>query len=772
MTDDALFEHPGRPEHPGGSSTSSPPPFPEQQPPRYTPTQQQQQQHHHPHRTSLDPRNDRIPSETTTTSNTTPTQEAVKSPSPPPICSVLTWDNSTPAGHNEGHQHPETNYERKDLATSKDLQDAITNLIIQHDTPLATATSSSSFVTTTGHAQQQQQQQQQDKDLQQYKPLIILHGLPAPFVSALLESPLDIDPAFIAAHAEGRRYRPRGAYRRRTGGSTAPAHWDYPELVAGYRQAVRQQGECYPGRRRHHESDAVDVLGPGRPPVWPVSGVHRDLAVVFYRASLWCTERVDVLFLDEPVWRGPETPLRKTCGRRNATRAGCAPVRREGVRQGGGNGGRWRVDPREKDWEMASLEDVLQETVGSGEVDGGLEGALEEAAYGHWLDFFEVLTPGRKAIPDDRMSLEWRVMEALERNTDMRKDIARRRKTRENYPDPGPYADWEDLTHRLRLRVDILATMPPHPKPNLNKIPIHEDNLARLPVPRRATPNDANAQPSPGSDEDQRSLDRVTYLGGVLLPFSIVSGVLSMNDDFQPGSSLFWVFWVAAVPLAVFTLMLIYADKLRRAEVWVAVSMKGEEGGSEGESVGGGKEDEKVGAGPVPVPSFSTPIISMPERRAYLGQPETVAYSAGGDVVIDLGTPTTATAGRPHSPSPLSLDTPPTPPQASPRPGDEQDLVEHLTDEEEEEEEEEEEDEEEEEESSDESAEAPVVEEIDPNIVIDGSHRHRAWRKKQLGWTGAVMCILKLQNPSMVSEGVPAGATRIVRRRRRRESIG
>lgn len=63
-----------------------------------------------------------------------------------------------------------------------------------------------------------------------------------------------------------------------------------------------------------------------------------------------------------------------------------------------------------------------------------------------------------------------------------------------------------------------------------------------------------------------------------------------------------------------------------------------------------------------------------------------------------------------------------------------------------------------------------MIEEADPGVVYD-SHHHRAWRRQQLGWVGAALCMLHLRKPSMVSEDVPVGVNRGHRRRSRRSEI-
>ncbi|PQE31240.1 kinetoplast-associated KAP protein [Rutstroemia sp. NJR-2017a WRK4] len=67
--------------------------------------------------------------------------------------------------------------------------------------------------------------------------------------------------------------------------------------------------------------------------------------------------------------------------------------------------------------------------------------------------------------------------------------------------------------------------------------------------------------------ETKQSINRVTYLGGVLLPFSIVAAIFSMGDTYSPGGSHFFIFWVIAIPICCITTAVIYADSIRRMTV-------------------------------------------------------------------------------------------------------------------------------------------------------------------------------------------------------------
>lgn len=578
------------------------------------------------------------------------------------------------------------------------------------------------------------------------KPLIILHGLPPAFLKILLDPPLGIDPAFVAAHAGRRRYRPP----RRAPASVGFAQWDYPELVTGFKRAIRK------GRGPSCVPLPVDHLG--RSTVRAVSD-KEDLAAVFCRASLWAGEGADVLFLDRSVWAEPGAVLRKA-------RTGAVALVQ-------GHSGEM-TDEKEQAWwnmhltkreEIRSLEDELLNTLSAATyVDGndGLMDILEDAAHDDWLDFFESLTPRQDPVVYDGTSLECCISQALEANLDMARGLARRRGR--DKPEGGPSlahgADWADLTRRLRIHMALGPTIPiaslladtTQRKP-LPEFPLGEQSIGRLPVPprRRQSPQyppPITDDPPSSSEENQRALDRVTYLGGILLPISIVSSILSMNEDFEPGQRLFWVFWAAAVPLTLLTMVVIYADKLRSAEVWEEVTSNWS-GSSEGESesvgVGQGKrkerkyyhgDEELTGERRerrrrqrMGVSSASYP--SVPVGRASV-RPQAVMYS-GNDVVIDF-------SDALAQPQVFSVDPPPSKP-ADQEGGD------HGTDEymEEHGSQGQSEDEDDEDESGPQ----------DPTLVFSRPQDSTRWRKKQLGWGGAAMCILKMHKPLRVEDGVP-----------------
>lgn len=578
--------------------------------------------------------------------------------------------------------------ERRPISTAGELQAEISNLV-NRDTQAAAL---GPAVSTAAPGKQTESVNGTTR------PVITIRGLPGMLVSAVLQSPLDVDPAFVEAHAAGTTYRPLGPRRRRGSRAARYAHWDHPELVVGHRQAMADEQSC-PGfeyRPAVTEPPTADLAR--QPVVWPVADSHNPLAAVFCRASLWEGRDVDVLFLDKPCWEG-------NGAWRKARRAGkLTGIQMPMSQKAGPNRDEW------KGQEMPSLETILQESLATAHGGSGVFQVLEETVYEQWLELFEVLRPRAKEARRGEIPLEWRILQCLERNIDMARSNERSRNGTGNMQrfcvSPG---DWGSLMQRLQLRVEILAA---HSRRVTNREPGKAFQEGRAYIPSRGR-SEADRPSSQGSEANQRALDRVTYLGGVLLPFSVVSGVLSMNESFEPGQPLFWVFWVATIPLTLFTVLVIYADKLRQVEVWAevldpssSVSEEHDEDDEKSTKSSGADEVQETEKGR----RKTTPAFGL--AKYYIShQPETVNYSAGGDVIIDLGTPS---ADFQH------MSTEPQVPEREDRRTD-SDHDQGGT-------------------SSDE----------------DTAAYRPGWKKKQLGWKGAAMCILRIQKPLWAMDGTPA----------------
>ena len=383
----------------------------------------------------------------------------------------------------------------------------------------------------------------------------------------------------------------------------------------------------------------------GDPPVLNMPG--REDAIVMCRASLWMSEKGDaLLLLDRPIWRDPQSRLRKTYWHDSlAVSSSSSSGHNLHHRSLDGSGGEasslhsfMTVDATPgpgPENDAPSLHDALQEWLKNYPADFDYRAVLSsvvELAYDRWLELFEALDLRPMPAPVDRragttgihsreavndlLSLYWRSQMALETNADNFAYMNARGMVM-----PRGRADWSVLLTKIRCRVDLLnlaATIVPPALPGtkslstatgkLNKTagtmkmgfnagtglcetaPSESRERHRHHHGRASAPLAALSPPTPvitsGMDEHctprekerERGLDRVAYMGGVFLPFTVISSILSMSEPFGPGQMFHWVFWVVAVPLALGAVAFIYADNIRRAEVWIEVSDWHDEG--------------------------------------------------------------------------------------------------------------------------------------------------------------------------------------------------
>ncbi|KAI1506492.1 hypothetical protein F5X99DRAFT_4992 [Biscogniauxia marginata] len=375
--------------------------------------------------------------------------------------------------------------------------------------------------------------------------VFVIHGLPVDYVEVLRDL-LDIDPYFVEAHVRRRTYRPLG---RRKDKDTIFAHWDYPELVRSsmIRSTTASDDD--------DDDDSKQIIGVatfpdivGNSPVHMISNMGDE--ALFCRASLWLSPRANILFVDRSSCRDPVSSLRKTLQRNGisktskpgATLTARNPLAREVM----GNG------------EMPSLETLLYENLAdSCESSLDLWYLLEDIATRQWFDFFEAVPIDVPISLAETMAMYWQIQDSLERN------LGNRTPPHSPHGSSAANTGWEALLARVGRRTQLLG---------------HLNDMQVLPqtgtAGRRASNLDSSNQGDDfyNSEENKRGLDRVAYMGGVLLPLSIVSGILSMGEPFGPGGSMFFVYWAAAVPLTLVTLLIIYADSIRKAEVWIEVA--------------------------------------------------------------------------------------------------------------------------------------------------------------------------------------------------------
>ncbi|KAI3401470.1 hypothetical protein diail_10904 [Diaporthe ilicicola] len=398
--------------------------------------------------------------------------------------------------------------------------------------------------------------------------LFVVHGSPAQYVG-LLRRALAVDPLFIKAHAQRRRYSP---VHRRPGDRWVC--FEYPELCSS--GGADGQGDGDQGK-----AGAQAELR-----AYPLSDKSAD-AVIFCRASLWLNGENDgVLFLEDPPWAGPSPRMRKqtTMVALHATATDNTGNR----------------DDESADEHLSSLEVVLQEALRDPEqMRHGIRALLSELVYTHWLAFFESPLIDPEMYPAHMLSLAWRVQLAVEHNLNITRYLRRW-----GMDMPITATEWEGLLDRNARRAGLATVAAGGARAIADELRSIQQEAGGN--------NNAKRALGPGEkDENSRSLDRISYLGGFLLPFTIVPSILSMGEPFGPTGRKFWVFWVLCAPLTVLSLMFIYADSIRKATVWIEV------GADEA------KAEEQAGQ-PVGVVEEGGTVEPKPLLRARLDRPDGV----------------------------------------------------------------------------------------------------------------------------------------------------
>lgn len=413
------------------------------------------------------------------------------------------------------------------------------------------------------------------------KPIVIIHGLPQEFLDVLLGETLAIEPRFLDAHAGRRGYRPLFPRPSSVTGGHGQSFTNliYPELIQA-EPSSRFRGRPWlpfarcQGRLTTNDEQNVDLLG--GPICKYLLDDREDMsAVALCRLSFWASTWVDVIFLERQVWEDAGVSLRKA---KMTEHSVTKPFKLVAASPPLFSSQWWDVILQEGD-EAPSLRTLLGQALNfKGSV--GLEAAplrdvLTELVYEHWLRLVEVLAQ------DDSWSKTClaRLLVHAEDNEDVVGQLSRRWQITTSESDRIDATVDLDCWNALRKRLmgiliqnETLRTRSGSSSSRTTKTsPVNNNNADEL----TATSKHASEQ----------ALDRVTYLGAILLPVSVVSGMLSMNDSFQPGARLFWVFWAMSLPLIIFTVLVILIDKERVTEVWMFVPIgQNEEAGSASEA--------------------------------------------------------------------------------------------------------------------------------------------------------------------------------------------
>lgn len=258
-----------------------------------------------------------------------------------------------------------------------------------------------------------------------------------------------------------------------------------------------------------------------------------------------------------------------------------------------------------------------------------LQVCFAECVYACWAEFLDTLT--LEGDVQGYTSLLQQCQRSLERNIDAETTLKM----------VGPSgADWKELLDRLERRVRLAAHLRPAAVIQMPAIPVQPLSVPQLGVDEDGNKPKEEAS-SPEAEENKRSLDRVAYLGGVLLPMTIVSGILAMGDNFGPTGEMFYVFWATAVPLTLLTLAIIYADSIRRVEVWIEEAQSTYDPAAAASGMLLGMKKKKPLQQGVPtsdleqVVSYSETVpidYGVPETTTRIGEP--VTYAAEEPVIV------------------------------------------------------------------------------------------------------------------------------------------
>ena len=378
--------------------------------------------------------------------------------------------------------------------------------------------------------------------------MYIVHGLPTDFLDVIGEC-MGIDKAFVEAHAARKAYWPKDVVED----EVTWVHWEYPELVT-HVDGMRDQSEK-PGM----SSSAPDVMS--QPLVMPVD--NAGLSVAFRRVSMWIDELGFVLLMDTPLWKDQALSLAKRCqvlAARSHPRRGLMSLRVPGS---------WVTQGQQQET-LPSLEERLYKAIKRyGEEDDKEELLVEPLVYWKWRELFARLPP-----PDSRCysagggALLWQMMQSMEQNLQAFKEGAHLGNGDEI---------WNDLLKRLQRTLDFATrvTFTNQGTTRNKAVPSKQilEESQENPMPEAILEGTYSQGELPAWEQmNRRSLDRITYLGGILLPLTVVSGILGIEGRYGPEGTQFWVFWIASFVSSSICLFIIYLDQLRGLDVWFEVT--------------------------------------------------------------------------------------------------------------------------------------------------------------------------------------------------------
>ncbi|OTA57223.1 hypothetical protein K449DRAFT_467975 [Hypoxylon sp. EC38] len=432
------------------------------------------------------------------------------------------------------------------------------------------------------------------EEIREKRRLFVIQGLPTDYLQ-VLKDVLHINAGLVDAHIGRRSYRPVSLLRQnRFGGvgvKSTFACFDYPELLAPAK--TDKQAPLV-----HAAGTGVDVVG--EPPTHKIS-LNGEVAM-FCCASVWKSDNIDVLLLDRPAWTRPSSEFRKARYRmpnpNHYTSIASTTEKANGADTSSDtlHGGYTNSSNETPSFETLLYENLEEECVYTGEID--TLSFIEDIAIHQWTEFFEALSTDLPSGTVETTALYWQVQKSLERNLSNSEFYDKLTRT-----STASTSDWKSFLSRFSRWTSLQSQLNPNPIAATIQLPPSSLKPQPSTLTSAALPPQTARRNSNSEDQNKHSLDRVSYMGGVLLPLSIVSSILSMSDPFNPGGNMFYVFWAASVPLVFITILIIYADSIRKAEVWIEVGSSSGSGSSEG---------------------LEKPEISPPELEAAVPYSETV----------------------------------------------------------------------------------------------------------------------------------------------------
>ncbi|KAK8094575.1 hypothetical protein PG997_001260 [Apiospora hydei] len=370
--------------------------------------------------------------------------------------------------------------------------------------------------------------------------LLVVHGLPVDYIELLRDiSWVEAD----VVDSMSRRRPSRNPWK-----DDYVLCYEYPEQLVDKRCDTQMSSLDLSLPKGSPSLDLLDD-----PPRYSISQSNGQVAIC--RATLRaCQEERHVLFLDRCLWRDASHLGKGVNGSFVTKPCACNNNSAHGWDLDGATRSEEEASLEHRIWEYLNKTRIWETPISAGHIPraAGLKACFAQCVYASWAELLDSLTLGgdmRKY-----MNFLQHIQRSLERNIDAEKAIPGQKFT-------GP--DWRELLERVERKVRLAAQLSPAA-------------VIQMPAaaPEQPAAEVVGSKPkeeptSPEAEENKRSLDRVAYLGGVLLPMTIVSGILAMGDTFGPTGDMFYVFWATAVPLTLLTLAIIYADSIRRVEVWI-----------------------------------------------------------------------------------------------------------------------------------------------------------------------------------------------------------